>query len=259
MKVSANLEFLWADMPLLQRIDAAARAGFRAVELHQPFEVEPKVLKARCRDAGVQLLGINTGKGSQADDQGLAAVPGRQAEARALIEQALTYATEANATAVHILAGQVPPEQRSTGRAALLASLDFAEDIVRDLDLMLQLEPLNEADAPGYFYSRVPEATALIREHGGPQLRLMLDLYHVAMMGDDPVALIGENADIIGHVQIAGVPGRHEPDSGSYDFAPALAALKARGYIGWIGAEYRALAQVEDGLKWCAEALKAAG
>ncbi|MEO8531778.1 MAG: TIM barrel protein, partial [Deltaproteobacteria bacterium] len=105
MKVSANLGFLWSDLPLLDRIDAAARAGFMAVETHQPFEVAPNVLKARCRDAGVKLLGINTAKGSQPGDQGLAAVPGRETEARALIKQAIDYAHDAGATAVHVLAG----------------------------------------------------------------------------------------------------------------------------------------------------------
>ena len=250
IRFSANLGFLWSDLPLLERIDAAARSGFQAVELHAPFDVAPHVLRARCRDAGVRLLGINTASGSRMGDRGLAAVPGRSAEARALIKAAIDYASEAGGASVHVLAGKVPPSDRAAGREAMLASLAYADPLATQAGLVILLEPLNPVSEPGYFYSRIEEVAAIIAASGATRARLMFDLFHIGMVGETWQDLLEMHFAKVGHVQIASVPDRAEPDHGRLDYRPVMTVLEKLGYAGWVGAEYRPSGDIEAGLNW---------
>jgi hydroxypyruvate isomerase len=251
LRFSANLGFLWPDRPLLARIDAAARAGFLAIELHYPYNVPAAEVADACRRRGIVLLGINTNVGAGTDPHvGLAAVPGREADFAALYDQALGYAVAAGANAIHVMAGRVPEADRAAGSDVLIANLRRAAPQAEAHDLTILLEPLNPHDMPGYFYSRVEEADRIIDRVGVPNLRLMFDAYHVGRVGDDVLALLDTLRNRIGHVQIAAVPSRAEPDEGTLDYRAVFERLEAIGYDGWVGCEYHARAGTDDGLTW---------
>src|SRR5690606_4167623 len=184
-RFSANLGFLWADLPLLDRIAAAARAGFKAVELHWPYDHAPGDVAEACAKHGVTLLGINTAMGSRPEDRGLAAVPGREAEAREKIDQAFDFAKAAGGTAVHVMAGIVPPEQRQQGRTTFIEALRYSVKRAEETNLLALLEPINQRDMPGYFYSSVEDGVSIMDEVGSDRVKLMFDCYHVGVSQGD--------------------------------------------------------------------------
>ncbi len=250
-RFSANLGFLWSDRPLLQRIAAAARAGFGAVELHYPYDVPADAVKAACAEAGVKLLGINTTIGSGADDhRGLGAVPGREADFQALIDQSIAYCRTAGGTSVHAMAGLVPPAERAAATEVFVANLNKAAKKAADQGLIILLEAINQRDMPGYFYSTIEAALAIIDRVGVPNLKLMFDAYHVAVSEGDVLTRLRTNFPRIGHVQIAAVPSRAEPDEGEIAYPAIFKALDELGYGGWIGCEYRPRTTTDEGLKW---------
>lgn len=249
-RFSANLGFLWADLPLLDRIPAAARAGFKAVELHWPYDHEPKQLADACAAAKVKLLGINTGVGSKPDDRGLSAVPGRESEAREKIDQAFDFAKAAGGTAVHVMAGIVPPEQKQQGRAVFVEALRHAAKRAEDADLIVLLEPINQRDMPGYFYSSIEDGVSIMDEVGSDRVKLMFDCYHVGVSQGDVITRLRKNFDRVGHIQIAAVPSRAEPDEGELNYAAIFKEIDALGYSGWVGAEYKPRAGTDAGLGW---------
>lgn len=249
-KFSANLGFLWAELPLLERIAAAARAGFAAVELHYPYDHDPRDVARACAASGVRLLGINTGMGSREGDRGLSAVPGREAEARQLIDQAFDFAEAAGGIGVHVMAGVVPPDQRLAARATFAAALRHADERAAATGATVLLEPINQRDMPGYFYSSIDAAAGLIAEIGSPRIRIMFDCYHVGVSEGDVLTRMRRHLPQIGHVQIAAVPSRAEPDEGELAYGAILSELDALGYSGWVGCEYRPRAATEAGLAW---------
>jgi 2-dehydrotetronate isomerase len=250
-KLSANLGFMWTDLPLLARIEAAARAGFKAVELHFPYDFDPGEVRRVCTTNGVKLLGINTPVGATpAERGGLQAIPGREAEALANIDKAFDFAHAAGGTAVHVMAGIVAPEQQTAARSTFLAALRHAVGRAEETGLTVLLEPLNPRDMPGYFYSRVEDARALIEAIGSPRLKLMFDVYHVGVSQGDVLTRLRANLPIIGHVQVAAVPSRAEPDEGEINFHTIFSELDALGYAGWIGCEYKPRSTTDAGLAW---------
>jgi hydroxypyruvate isomerase len=251
LRFSANLGFLWPDRPLLARIDAAAYAGFKAIELHYPYNVPAADVAAACRRNGVGLLGINTNVGSGTDPHvGLAAVPGREADFAALYDQALAYAVATGANAIHVMAGRVPDSARAAAAEVLAANLRRVAPGADAHGLTILLEALNPHDMPGYFYSRIDEANRIIDRVSAPNVRLMFDAYHVGRVGDDVLALLDKLRDRIGHVQIAAVPSRAEPDEGTLDYRAVFDRLETMGYDGWVGCEYRPRAGTDEGLTW---------
>jgi hydroxypyruvate isomerase len=247
-KFSANLGFMWPDRPLLERIAAAGRAGFKAIELHFPYETPPAQVKAAAAAAGVKLLGINTHPAETG--MGLAAAPGREVEARALIDQAFDYAAAAGGTSVHVMAGKVAPEDKPQARRTFLDNLGHAIERAEQTGLVVLLEPINQRNMPGYFYSSVEEAAAIIAELGSARVRLMFDFYHVGIMQGDVLKRFERHQALIGHVQIAAVPSRAEPDEGELAYRFILDTIDRLGYDGWVGAEYRPRADTDAGLAW---------
>lgn len=253
-RFSANLGFLWPDRPLLARIDAAAHAGFKAIELHYPYAVPAAEVAAACRSHGIALLGINTNVGAGEDPHvGLAAVPGREADFAALFAESLAYAVAAGGTAVHAMAGRVPEGEREAAADVLVANLRWAAPKAAAEGLTILLEPLNPFDMPGYFYARVEEALPIMDRVGADNVKLMFDAYHVGRVGDDVIGFLERYRDRIGHIQIAAVPSRAEPDEGTLDYAAVLNQVEAIGYTGWIGAEYKPRAGTDEGLAWMAK------
>lgn len=250
-KFSANLGLLWPGRPLLQRIDAAANAGFRAIEMHWPYEVPAAEVAERCRSRGMKLLGINTAPGNLAKGElGLGAVPGREREFQQSLDQSVDYCVACGAGAIHVMAGNVPPEDRVRGRAVFAQNLRIAAGKAAAHSLTLLLEPINPRDCPGYFYSTIAEAAALIRELALPNIRLQFDVYHVAVTEGDVLTKLKTYLPLIGNIQVAAVPSRAEPDEGEIAYPAIFAAIDALGYDGWVGCEYRPRGDTDAGLRW---------
>lgn len=248
---SANLGLLWPDRPLLQRIEAAARAGFRAIELHWPYSTPATDVRWLCREHGLQLLGINTPPGDLSQgERGLGALPGREEDFRRAFDAAIEYCVLAGGTAVHVMAGIVPPAQRAAARKVFVANLRKAAARAAIHDLTLLLEPLNPRDNPGYFYSTVAEGIDLIEELGSANVKLQFDVYHVGVTEGDVLTKLRAHLPQIGHVQVAAVPSRAEPDEGEIAYRAIFDELDRLGYSGWVGCEYHPRASTEAGLAW---------
>ena len=248
-KFSANLGFLWPDRPLHDRIDAAAKAGFRAIELHWPYDLSPESVRDQCARLGLQLLGINTPLGeTEKGDFGLGAMAGREADFDRVFAQTADWGRRAGASAIHIMAGVVALEDRPRARATFIANLRRAARAAPDMTLLL--EGLNPRDKPGYFYSTIQEKAEIIAEVGAPNLKIMFDIYHVGVSEGDIFKKLERFMPLIGHVQIAAVPSRAEPDEGEIAYASVFEELDRLGYDGWIGCEYKPRGDTDDGLAW---------
>ena len=244
IKLSANLGFLWQELPLPEAIRAAAIAGFDAVECHWPYDVDPDEVKAALKETGLPMLSLNTERGG---GFGLSAVEGQETAARAAIDQAVQYAAEVGAKNIHVMAGF------ASGKAAhhrFVASLRYALARGADRGIAMLIEPLNDRDAPEYFLQTADQAAEIIAEIGDPNLRLMFDCYHLQIMQGDLGDLLQKMRPIIGHIQIASVPDRGEPDHGEVDYREVFAQIEAMGYIGYVGAEYRPRGDTDAGLGW---------
>ena len=248
-RFSANLGFLWPDRPLLERIAAAASAGFKAVELHWPYDVPAEQVREACGRHGVELLGINTPVGDAAKGEfGLGAVPGRQEDFAQGFRQALEYARRSGASSIHVMAGVVEPPDRRRAMQVFAENLTMAAAEAPDLTLLL--EPINPRDKPGYFYSTIADAAALIESVGADNVRLMFDVYHVGVGEGDIIKRLERYLPITGHVQIAAVPSRAEPDEGEIAYDRVIAALDGLGYSGLVGLEYKPRGDTDAGLAW---------
>lgn len=248
MKFSANLGFLWADRPLPDAIRAARAAGFDAVECHWPYDTPAPEIAAALAETGLPMLGLNTRRGNTAiGENGLTALPGREAEARAAIDEALDYAQQTGTKAVHVMAGfSGGPRAHQT----FVDNLRYACDQAEPRGITLLIEPLNHYDAPGYFLSTSAQAAAIIHEIGRDTLRLMFDCYHLQIMEGDVSRRLARLLPIIGHIQIASVPDRGTPDHGELDYAHVLPEIARLGWTGAIGAEYKPTAPTDETLDW---------
>lgn len=251
LRFSANLGFLWPDRPLLERMAAAAAAGFRAVELHWPYDVPAAAVKASLDQHDLHLLGVNTVRGDVGQgENGLGALVGREAEFQAAVDQSIRFCAEAGGTSIHCMAGYVAPARRAAARMLFVDNLREASAKAERHGLVLLLEPLNPRDAPGYFYSTTTEALDIIAAVDRPNVKLMFDCYHVGVTEGDVIGRLKQCFPSVGHVQIAAVPSRAEPDEGEVDYRSVFEALEGLGYAGWIGCEYKPRAATDAGLGW---------
>lgn len=247
-RLSANLGFLWADLALPDAIRAAARAGFDAVECHWPYAVDPAQVRAALDETGLEMLGLNTQRGAPGEN-GLSALSGREAEARAAIAQAFDYAARIGCKAVHVMAGFA---QGAAADAAFEANLNFACDMAAAQGATVLIEPLNRYDAPGYFLRDADQAAAIIARLGRDNLRLMFDCYHLQIMQGDLTRLLTRMAPITGHVQFAGVPDRGPPDRGEVNYRHIFDHIDAMGWDRPLGAEYKPGGPTGASLGWMA-------
>ncbi|CAN1571240.1 Hfi Hydroxypyruvate isomerase [Rhabdaerophilaceae bacterium] len=252
-RFSANLGFLWPDRPLLERIDAAAAAGFRAIELHWPFDIPPEAVRERCVHRDLAILGLNTPTGERAGDFGLAALPGREQDFAAAFDEALAYAASIGAKAVHVMAGVVQAPFRDEARAVFLTNLRRVAPLAERFGVTILLEPINRRDRPDYFYDRIDEAAEIIRAVGSPVVKIMFDCYHVGITEGDVIRRLADHLPLVGHIQFAAVPDRSEPDRGDLDYQAVFVAIDSLGYAGWVGAEYKPRGDTDSGLAWLAK------
>ncbi len=245
MRLVANLSMLFSRTPFLGRFDDAAQAGFDRVEFWWPRSefaaglTEDQVVEAVQR-AGVRVAMLNFDGGDlPAGDRGLAGDPVRAAEFRANVPRALSLAERLGCAKLNALAGKADSAADGASQRALLReSISFAADASAAMGVTVLVEPLNVHETPGYLLPDVETALELIDDVSRPNVKILFDAYHVARSGDDPVAAVRQAAGRIGHVQIADLPGRHEPGTGELDFAEIFRALDAVGYADDIGLEY---------------------
>lgn len=248
-KFSANIAFMFADRPFLDRIDAAKAAGFNFVECHFPYDFPIKVLKERLAKSSVSLTGLNTAPGDTKNGEwGLAAVPGREKDFEAHFDQALEYASALGASVIHVMAGNVPYNERSS--ATYVSNLQEAARKASSTKINLILEPLNRRDMPKYFISKSDEIVEVLKIIDQRNVKLLFDVYHVQIMEGDLIKRLEKHLQYIGHVQIAAVPSRAEPDEGEVNFAAIFKTLDTIGYRGFVGLEYKPRGLTEDGLRW---------
>jgi hydroxypyruvate isomerase len=244
---------LFAEHPFPDRIDAAAAAGFLAVECQFPYAVAADELAARLAATGLPMNSINTPLGDLSRGEfGFAALPGREAAFRAGLEKALTYAARLGVGTIHCMSGVPDADGRPAARATFLNNLRWAAPLARAAGIELVIEPLNSRDRPGYFVSRSDDVVELLTELGEPNVKLLFDIYHLQIMEGDIFRRMERHWPMIGHVQIASVPDRHEPDEGELAHAAILGELARRGWDRFVGAEYNPRGRTVDGLAWAA-------
>lgn len=251
-RFAANLTMMFNEWPFIDRFAAAADAGFKAVEFLFPYDHSPDEIAARLAGNGLELALFNLPPGDwAAGERGLAALPGREGEVRAGTERALDYIAATGAKRAHLMAGIA---ERSSPKATAHYRTMVAETATRlaEAGVDLLLEPINRRDMPGYFLDDFGHAVDLIRELGLPNLKLQFDVYHRQVMRGDVTMALQELMPVIGHVQIASVPLRNEPDSGELHYPHLFEALDALGYAGFVGCEYRPRNGSVAGLGWLA-------
>ena len=248
LRFSANLGFLWQELSLPDAIRAAKVAGFDAVECHYPYDTSAEEVRQALAKTGLSMLGLNTARGRvEAGDNGLAALPGRENEARGAIDQAIDYAAAIGAQNVHVMAGKSMGEE---ARATFIANLRYACERAGNVGATILIEPLNHRDAPGYFLQTTDQALEIISAVGARNIKLMFDCYHIQIMQGDLTHRLQAHLDTIGHIQIAAVPDRREPDHGEIDYRYILRLIEKLGYDKPIGAEYRPETTTDAGLGW---------
>jgi hydroxypyruvate isomerase len=250
-RFAANLAYLFTERPFLERFGAAAAAGFTAVELQFPYDQAPSAVKAELERHSLTMLGINSPPANLAAGEfGLAAVPGREQEFFVLFRQALDYVVAIGGRQIHVLSGKVPPNERPAADAVVVKNLARAADAAAQKGITLLIEPINPRDRPDYFLTRAEHAADIIARVARPNLRIQFDFYHAQIVGGDLITRFEKHLPVVGHVQIAAVPSRREPDEGEINYPAIFEALDRLGYTGFVACEYRPRGVTEAGLGW---------
>jgi hydroxypyruvate isomerase len=253
MKFSANLGFLWADRPLTDAIHAAKAAGFDAVECHWPYDVPAEAIKAVLEETGLRMLGLNTRRGDVAGgENGLSALPGRESDARAAIDEAIAYAIAIEAPKIHVMAGFAKGQD---AHDTFVGNLRYACEKAAPHGITILIEPLNKYDAPGYFLTTTDQALTVISDVGAANLKLMFDCYHVQLMEGDLTHRIEALLPSIGHIQFASVPDRGTPDHGEVNYGHVFSTIERLGYNQPLGAEYKPSGDTDATLGWMTKPL----
>lgn len=248
-RFSANLGFLWTELSLPEAIGAAKASGFAAVECHWPYEYSEKAVNAALSGAGLTMLGINTRLGINGpDDFGVMAMPGREKEARAYVDEAIAYAAKIGCLNINAVAGKTGGTAEA--ETVFRRNLRYACGKAAPHGITIVIEAINQRDAPGYHFSLVEQGLETIQAVAAANLKLMFDFYHAQIMQGDLVHRLKTVLPHTGHIQIAAVPDRGEPDRGELNFPWLLSALDDMGWDGYVGAEYRPRGTTDEGLGW---------
>jgi len=260
-RFAANLSLMYGEHPFADRFAAAAADGFAGVECQFPYAWPATELARRRADAGVEMVLINMPAGdAAAGERGLGCLPGRQdAFRRAFADQALPYAQALGCPRIHVMAGVAPPGiDRGALRDVFLGNLQWAAALAASASVQVLVEPLNPRDVPGYLLHRQADAHQLVAQVGAANVAVQMDLYHCQIVEGDVSCKLSHYLDAtqrpvrVGHLQMASVPARHEPDEGELAYRHLFDLIDSLGWPGWIGAEYRPRAGTREGLGWFA-------
>ena len=237
---------------VLERFGEAARAGFRGVEFAFAYDLPERAIADRLAKHGLECVLINAPPGDYAaGERGIAALPGREKEFAASFSTALRYAAAFGCPRIHVMAGLVSDdERRAESKATFISNLRHACETARAQGVTVLIEALNPRDVPNYLFSTVSEAHAIREAVEAPNIKAQMDLYHTQVAEGDVATKLERWLLHIGHIQIAGTPGRHEPDVGEVNYAWLLRRIDELGYDGWVGCEYRPLTTTAAGLSW---------
>ncbi len=252
-KLAANLTMMFNEFPFPERMDSAARAGFRGVEYLFPYDYTKADLAEWNQQAGVEQVLINCPAGDWAKgERGIACLPGREQEFRDGIGTAIDYAKALACPRIHLVAGLAPENgpERSNCEDIYRDNIAFAADELAKHGLTGLLETLNNRDVPGFLLSQTGQVLEILAELDRTNLKLQFDAYHVQIMEGDLCRRFSACLDNIGHVQIANPPHRHEPGNGELDYGYVLKFFDECGYEGWVSCEYNPAGKTLAGLKW---------
>jgi hydroxypyruvate isomerase len=254
LRFAANLSLMYNEHGFLDRFAAAAGDGFKGVEYLFPYEHPAAEIRRRLDEHGLTQALFNAPPGNwAAGERGLASLPGREEEFRQSVATALEYAQVIGNETLHVMAGlAVAGVDRGRQRAVYMNNLAYAADLAASLGVTIVIEPINTRDIPGFFLNRQDEAQAIRAELGKPNLKVQFDLYHCQIVEGDLATRLRRDMPTVGHIQIAGVPERNEPDTGEVNYGYLLALIDELGYAGWIGCEYRPAGATSAGLGWFA-------
>jgi hydroxypyruvate isomerase len=254
-KFAANLTMLFNEHAFLDRFEAAAKAGFKAVEFLFPYAWPAAEIKSRLQANGLQLVLHNLPAGDwDAGDRGMACHPDRVDEFRAGVARGIEYGTALGVPHLNCLAGKAPPGvDEVTLRGTFVANLRHAAAEFKKAKLNLLIEPINRFDIPGFYLNYTAQALSILDEVGADNAYVQYDIYHAQRMEGELANTMSQHLARIGHIQLADNPGRNEPGTGEINYAFLFAHLDRIGYKGWIGCEYKPVARTEDGLGWIAK------
>lgn len=268
-KLAANLSMMYAEIPFPERFEAAAKDGFKAVEYLFPYTWPKAELASRLRVNGLQQVLFNAPPGGtepvsmeaawNTGQRGTACLPGRESEFRTGVQNALDYAQALNCPRIHLMAGIVPSStDRSLLHATYLENLRWAAGQAAQMGCDVLIEPINTRDIPGFFLNTQAQAHAVLAELSLPNLKVQMDLYHCQIVEGDLATKLQRYLPTgqVGHIQIAGVPERHEPDVGEVNYTYLLGLIDSLQFEGWVGCEYRPRQGSSDGLGWASTFLK---
>ena len=251
-RLAANLSMMYNEHAFLDRFAAAARDGFKGVEFLFPYEYPARDIRARLDENGLTQALFNGPPGDwQKGERGMASLPGREDEFERSVDKALEYAAVIGNRTLHVMAGLIQPGQdRARHREVYVRNLRHAARAARTAGITVVIEPINTRSIPGFFLNRQDEAHAVCAEVGEPNLKVQMDLFHVQIVEGDIAMKMRQYMKDVGHMQIAGVPERHEPDTGEVNYPYLLGLVDELGYQGWVGCEYHPARGTSEGLGW---------
>jgi 2-dehydrotetronate isomerase len=251
-RFAANLTMMFNEVPFPQRFAAAASAGFKAVEFLFPYDHPPQEVAGWLRENGLENVLFNMPPGDwAAGERGLASVPGREEEFRASVATAIEYAQALGTPRLHAMAGLLADgADRATHRRTYIENLRYAARELAKHGLVLLVEPINTRDIPGYFLNTQADAHAVREEVGEANLQVQMDFYHLQIVEGDIAMKFRKYFQHVGHIQVASVPERNEPDDGEVNYRYLFRLIDELGYGGWVGCEYRPRAGSVEGLGW---------
>ncbi len=252
MRLCANLSMMFNEVAFLDRFEAAAKAGFKGVEYLFPFDHDAAEIRRRLDDHGLTQVLFNAAPGNwDGGERGLASLPGRQSEFQDGIHRALDYAATLGNRMIHVMAGipgaDVPPV---TAAATYAANLAWAADRATAAGIRLVIEPINHRDMPGFHLNTMEQGAQIVRALGPDRVGLQFDVYHCQVTQGDITKRMAALMPVIAHMQIADVPGRHEPGTGEIGWEYVFGQIDSLGYTGWVGCEYRPAGDTVAGLAW---------
>jgi len=253
-RFAANLSMMYTEHGFLDRFAAAARDGFHAVEFLFPYDFPATTIAQALQDNGLQQVLFNAPPGNFAGgERGIASLAGREEEFKSGFARALDYAAALSCPRVHVMAGLARPgADRAAMRRLYVGHLAWAAERAAGAGVDVLIEPINTRDIAGYFLNRQDEAHAVVAEVGARNLKVQMDLYHCQIVEGDVAMKLRTYlpGGKVAHLQIAGVPDRHEPDEGEVNYAYLFDVIDSLGYDGWIGCEYRPAGATSSGLGW---------
>jgi 2-dehydrotetronate isomerase len=251
-RFSANLSFQYQEYSFFDRFKAASDDGFKGVEYLFPYSFDAAKIAQHLQQNGLEQVLFNAPPGDWVHgERGIASLPGREMEFRESITTALRYAEVLGNKNIHVMAGLIAADQdRTLHNRVYLSNVSYAAGKAAEYGRTILIEPINTRDMPGYFLTRQDEAQAIREDVGATNLKIQFDVYHTQIVEGDLEHKLRRWIDSIGHVQIASVPNRNEPDRGEVNFPYLFDVLDEIGYLGWVGCEYRPRSTTREGLGW---------